>query len=177
MQWPLQKYASTANARCSLVQSMIGTGCGGTKIEDLPSRTHPLPAPYLHPLPLGGFFKKVSFSAAACSRGVRVEHFSGRVGSDNFNFFGYPKFSGTQTLSGTLISSGTRMPSATRTSPGTRTSSDIWTPTEAGVKIWNNLHFNISKLRILKWRKMNYSIVSLSDLFFSFFINYLNNLI
>ena len=34
---PLLKYASTTNARCSLVQSMIGTGCGGTKIEDLPS--------------------------------------------------------------------------------------------------------------------------------------------
>ena len=66
MERPLLKYTSTANARCSLVQRMIETGCGGTKIEDLPSRTHPLPAPYLHPLPFGGFFKKVSFSAVPC---------------------------------------------------------------------------------------------------------------
>ena len=64
MERPLLKYASTANARCSLVQSVIGFGCGGTKIDDLTSRTHPLPAPYLHPLPFGKFFKKESFSAA-----------------------------------------------------------------------------------------------------------------
>ena len=73
MERPLLKYASTANARCSLVQSMIGTGCGGTKIEDLPSRTQPLPAPYLHPLPFGEFVKKVSFSAAPCST-IRIQH-------------------------------------------------------------------------------------------------------
>ena len=47
---------------------MIGTGCEGKKIEDLPSRTHPLPAPYLHPLPFGGSFKNVSFNAAPCTR-------------------------------------------------------------------------------------------------------------
>ena len=29
MERPLLKYASTANARCSHVQSMIGTGCAG----------------------------------------------------------------------------------------------------------------------------------------------------
>ena len=67
MERPLLKYASTANARCSHVQSMIGTGCGGTKIEGLPSRAHPLPAPYLSHLPFGGFFKKVSFSVAPCT--------------------------------------------------------------------------------------------------------------
>ena len=66
MERPILKYASTANARCSLIQNMIGTGCGGTKIDDLPSRTHPLLAPYLHPLPFGGFFKNVSFSTAPC---------------------------------------------------------------------------------------------------------------
>ena len=72
MERPLLKYASTANARCPAVQSiigtMIGTGCGGTKIEDLPSRTHSLLSPYLHPLPFGGCFKKVSFSAAPCTK-------------------------------------------------------------------------------------------------------------
>ena len=80
-------------------------------------------------------------------RGVRVEYFfgSGRVRWGNFNF---------------LRSS-------------TRTSSNIWTPTGVRVKIWNDdilnyLYFKISKLRILKWRKMNYSIVSLSNLYFYF---------
>ena len=44
---------------------------GGTKIEDLSFRTHPLPASYLHPLPFDAFFKKVSFSAAPLKKRKR----------------------------------------------------------------------------------------------------------
>ena len=62
-QWSGHYRAKTRDALLSKAWSRLAVG--GTKIEDLSDA--PLPASYLHPLPFGAFFKKVSFSAAPCT--------------------------------------------------------------------------------------------------------------
>ena len=61
MERPLPKYASTANARCSLVQSMIETGCGGNKNWGPILSDAPPPSFLPSPLAVWRVFQKSKF--------------------------------------------------------------------------------------------------------------------